>query len=483
MIGAGISGLAAAHAAAEASNGSAEIVVLEREPEVGGKARTILNDGWTVEAGPTGFLLPDPAIERLVRAAGLESELLPSDEAAAHRFLVRGGRMREVAAHPAKFIASGILGPFGILRLLREPWVGPRPAGDDESVWEFAERRLGRQAADRLVAPMVLGVFAGDARRLSVAAAFPRLKELEAEHGSLVRGMIASGRRARAEREARASAQDDNGDSSTAASASSGSDGVGGRGKLTSFRRGLETLPRTLAARGRAVVRCGTAVERIDRGPNGELLVRLPGETIRADAVILACEAFAASRMVSDLASDLAADLAPIQYPPVAVVGVGYEAAAARGVPRGFGVLVPRDEGCRVLGVLWESYIFSDRSPDHHILLRAMLGGAVDPDAGAADPETLLAWTRADLRRLLGIESAPRFTHVHRWERAIPQYEIGHGERVRRIESAVARRPGLYLAGNALHGVAFGKAAAAGLEAGAAAAAFVARRARDSAPA
>jgi oxygen-dependent protoporphyrinogen oxidase len=296
--------------------------------------------------------------------------------------------------------------------------------------------------------------------------------------------MIASGRRARADREARESASSGSDLRSTTVSSSAGSDGVGGRGKLTSFRNGLETLPRALAARGRAVVRCGAAVEHIDRGPDGEYLVRLPGETIRADALVVSCEAFVASRLLWDLAPDLAADLAPIQYPPVAVVGVGYHVAAARGVPRGFGVLVPRDEGYRVLGVLWESYIFADRSPDQCVLLRAMLGGAVDPEAGAADEETLLAWTFDDLRRLLGIESAPRFTHVHRWERAIPQYELGHGERVRRIESAAARRPGLFLAGNALHGVAFGKAAAAGLAAGEAAAAFVAaRRERDVAPA
>ena len=385
-------------------------MVLEREAAVGGKARTTRDDGWTVEAGPTGFLLPDPAIERLVRIAGLESELLPSDDAAAHRFLVRGGRMREVSANPVRFVTSGILGPLGVLRLLREPWVPPRRGGDDESVWDFARRRLGREAADRLVAPMVLGVFAGDARRLSLPAAFPRLAELEAEHGSLVRGMIASGRRARAEREARAAAAAASPDSSASTSSedapAAGPAGPGG--KLTSFKAGLETLPRALA-RGLTHVRCGAAVESIDRDADGALSVRLAGESIRADAVVLACEAWAASRMVSSLAPDLAAELAPIDYPPVAVVGLGFDAAAARGIPRGFGVLVPRGEGYRALGVLWESYIFSGRSPDQCVLVRAMLGGAVDPEVGAADSETLVAWTRDDLRRLLGIESAPPF--------------------------------------------------------------------------
>jgi oxygen-dependent protoporphyrinogen oxidase len=167
--------------------------------------------------------------------------------------------------------------------------------------------------------------------------------------------------------------------------------------------------------------------------------------------------------------------LGQIAYPPVAVVALGFDAVSAARVPRGFGVLIPRGEGFRVLGVLWDSYIFPGRSPDGTILVRAMLGGAVDPDAGCADAATLVEWTLDELRRLLAIDAPPRFIHVHRWAHAIPQYELGHGDRVRRIEAELVRQPGLYLAGNALHGIAFAKAAAAGLAAGEAAAAFVLR--------
>jgi oxygen-dependent protoporphyrinogen oxidase len=182
-----------------------------------------------------------------------------------------------------------------------------------------------------------------------------------------------------------------------------------------------------------------------------------------------------AAGLVAGLAPVLSAALGEITYPPVAVVGLGFDAAAARRIPRGFGVLVPRGEGYRVLGVLWDSYIFPGRSPAGTVLVRAMLGGAVDPEAGVAAEASLVAWTRADLRRLLGVEAPPVFTQVHRWERAIPQYELGHRDRVRRIEAEAARQPGLFLAGNALHGVAFGKAAAAGLDAGEAAAAHLTR--------
>jgi oxygen-dependent protoporphyrinogen oxidase len=480
VVGGGISGLAAAHAAAEhlgerarvpSGPDAVEIVVLEREAVVGGKARTAVDRGFTVETGPAGFLAPDPAIDRLVEAAGLAGDLLPADSAAARRFVVRGGRMRMVSAHPLRFVTSGILGPRAILRLLREPWVAPRAAGSgDESVWDFARRRLGSQAADRLVAPMVLGVFAGDAKRLSLHAAFPRLAALEAEHGSLMRGLLAQRKLAGSRREAGAR-------EAAGGPAAPAGGPAGPAGRLTSFTAGIEALPRALAARVPAVVRCGVAVEAIERGPEGSLRLRLArGGSIEADAVVLACEAWAASGVLARLAPGLSALLGEISYPPVAVVALGFDAATARRVPRGFGVLVPRGEGYRALGVLWDSYIFPGRSPEGSVLVRAMLGGAVDREAGLADEASLLDWTRADLRRLLGIDAPPIFTHVHRWERAIPQYELGHGDRVRRIEAEAARQRGVFLAGNALHGVAFGKAAASGLAAGDAAAAHLTRR-------
>jgi oxygen-dependent protoporphyrinogen oxidase len=189
VIGGGISGLAAAHGCADQVPDSLRITVLERQAEVGGKAVTLQEDGWLVEAGPTGFLDNEPALDRLIKTTGLTK--LPADVAAARRFVVCNGRMREIHAHPLKFARSGILSPLGMLRVVGETFIPGRRDGDDESVWEFAARRLGRQAADRLIAPMVLGVFAGDAKRLSLPAAFPRMASLEQEHGSLIRGKLA----------------------------------------------------------------------------------------------------------------------------------------------------------------------------------------------------------------------------------------------------------------------------------------------------
>lgn len=446
VVGGGIAGLSAAWAAsgrAAEVSGGLEVVLLERSGEVGGKARSLDGGGWLVEAGPGGFLDGRPELERVIAASGLADERLPADAAAARRFIYRAGRMREVAASPIKFARSGLLSASGMLRVLAEPLVPARRDGGDETVWAFAARRIGREAADHLILPMALGIFAGDARRLSLPAAFPRMAALERDYGSLIRALIA--RRGRT-----------------------------GTGRLTSFREGLQALPRALARRGGFVVRCGAEVRALVRpAASGEETratwgVVLAGERepLAAGAVVLAGEPFAMAALLRPHDPRAAADLDAIPCPAVTVAALGYEAAAAAVVPRGFGVLIARGEGFRALGNLWESYLYPGRSPEGHVLIRAMYGGAVDPEAGALPEDEVLALARTEVARLYGIADAPRFARVVRWPRAIPQYELGHLERVARIEGAVAALPGLAIAGNGLHGIAFGDAAASGVRAG-----------------
>ncbi|HEX9636425.1 MAG TPA: protoporphyrinogen oxidase [Acidobacteriota bacterium] len=452
VVGAGISGLAAAWEVAERSADSAEAIevrVLERDREVGGKAKSISCDGWLVETGPTAFQGPDPAVDRLIHAAGLSPEVLAADPSAAHRFVVHGGKMREVQAHPLRFARAGILSLGGLLRLLAEPLVPPRRSQEDESVWEFARRRIGSQAADRLIAPMVLGVFAGDARRLSLGAAFPKLAALEREHGSLVLGMLAKRReRRRCKRPAMLGP-------------------IGPSTTLFSLRAGLQSLPRALARRGRFHVHCGVSAQALLPVAEGGWKVALSdGEQIAADAVILAGEAASSSELVHSGAPRLARLLAGIESPPVTVVALGYGPEALRHIEPGFGVLVPRGEGYRILGSLWDSFLFPGRSPVGHLLIRAMVGGSVDPAAAGLEDGELVTLVRSELGRMLGLTCEPVFQRIARWPRAIPQYQLGHPARLAQIEAELRALSGLFLAGNALYGIAFGKAAAIGLSCG-----------------
>lgn len=452
VIGAGISGLAAAWTAAGRARKAgldSEVIVLERDPRVGGKARTGTADGFLVEAGPTGFMGGDTALDQLIDEAGLAGERIPANQAAARRFVVRGGRLRELKPHPIRFLTSGVLGPLGVLRLLAEPFVARRRSEADETVWQFARRRIGSQAADRLIAPMVLGVFAGDAKRLSLPAAFPRLAALEQEHGSLVRGMI---------RRRRQQGGSPNG------APQGGPAGPGGG--LHSFRTGMSALPVALAERGAFQVRCGVSVEAIvpDPARGWSVLCDDSHATLNADVVILAGEPFAMAELVRQPCPIVARELDAISCPPVTVVALGFDRSEA--TPDGFGFLVPRQEGFRILGCLYDSCLFGGRAPDGRFLVRAMLGGAVDPEAGSLPDDELVSTVRGDLERLLGLHTEPRFRQIVRWPRAIPQYELGHLERVGRIQAELDQRQGLIMAGNALHGIAFGKAATAGVKAG-----------------
>lgn len=430
VVGGGISGLAAAWTARRAG---LDVVVLERERDVGGKARTIARDGWLTEGGPSGFLGGRPEMDRLVDETGLRPEVVTAQPASKRRFVHGNGATREIVPHPIKLVTNGVLSVRGALRMLAEPFV-PRYGGVEESVWGFAARRLGPEFANRLVMPMTLGVFAGDGRALSLDAAFPRMRALEREHGSLIRGLVARKRKM--------------------------------RGTLTSFRGGIQSLPKALAERGGFEVRRGVAVESIGSENDRWIVRAAAGEPLSADALVLAGEPWAMAELLAARDPAIATDLRAIKCPPVSVVALGYAPPAAEKIPVGFGVLIARGERFRMLGNLWESRIYPGRSPDGMVLVRAVYGGAVDEAVGAADSDTLLTLARREVETFYGFSQAPVFSHVERWPRAIPQYELGHPARVKRIEDALRTVPNLWITGNGLRGVSFADAARDGVRTG-----------------
>ncbi len=451
VVGAGISGLAAAWSArdtAARAGVTLDVLVLERSNEVGGKARTIVRDGWMVEGGPSGFLGGRPELDTLIRASGLADDVIAANASAKRRYLYRAGRMRELKPSPLGFVRSGVMSAGGLLRLAAEPFIARSRSAEDESVWAFAARRLGAEAADRLVSPMTLGVFAGDARRLSLASSFPKMAALERDHGSLVRGMLARSRPA---------------DIRSAA----GGTALTTAGQLASLRDGMQSLPRRLAERGGFEVRCRAGVRAIARTPRGwSVAIEGDATPLDADALILAAEPFAAASLVRPLSAAAADALEAIPCPPVTVVALGYAATARANIPEGFGVLISRGEGVRMLGNLWETSIFPGRGPSGGILVRAMFGGAVDESIGALDEAEMIALARREVSHLYSLATATVFDQAVRIERAIPQYDVGHAGGVAVLTSALAPLHRIAMTGFGLRGVSFGDAAADGMRTG-----------------
>ena len=392
VLGAGITGLATAHHLRD----RAEVTVFESSDRAGGNIWTEDFEGCRVEWGPNGFLDNEPATLELVEELGLAPRLAPAREEAAVRYIWRAGRLRELPAKPPAFLTSDCL-PLGVrLRVLMEPFAA-KPPGDDESVRDFAARKIGRGAADVLVDAMVTGVFAGDPSRLSVRSAFPKLYNLEAEYGSLIRG--------------------------------SKGKGFGPKGTLTSFDEGLEVLVRELAQG--LDVRYGTALD------------ELPGDF---DHVVCTVPA---PRAADLLGGDLAPLLRRIPGGPVAVVALVYKRPVD--VPEAFGFLVPRGQGLRVLGTLYDSSIFPHRAPEGWRLFRTLVGGRRDPEALDLSDDELLDVVARDLERAWGSFPAPDATKVVRHPLGISQYEIGHRKLLEEIEAACP--PWLRLAGSSYRGV------------------------------
>ena len=470
VVGAGISGLAAAHAVAERAP-DAELLVVEAEGAPGGKVRTVREEGYVVEGGPNGFLDDAPGTLALAGRVGLGARVVRASEESARRWVWLRGALRRIPEGPGALLRSDVLSWPAKLRLALEPLVPRRRGEADESVLAFARRRLGAEAADALVAPMVGGIYAGDAAALSVGAAFPKIVALEREHGSLVLGAIARMRARRAEARA-AGASGRAGEGGTAgASGGAGEGGAAGAaraaaagaprlqtapiGRLTSFQNGLAELPARLAERLGRFVRTGAPARRVARDGDRWTVELADGTVEPAAAVVLAVPADAAARLCADLPAPLAAPLAAIPLAPVGVVALAFERAAVAHPLDGFGFLVPPGEGLRILGCLFDSTIWPGRAPAGRVLLRAIVGGARDPGALALDDDALTALVREDLRAALDLRAEPVYRRLFRWPRGIPQYALGHAARVAAADRAAATLPGLVLAGNSLRGVAF----------------------------
>jgi len=438
VIGAGISGLTVAFELMQRAERLPEglrVICLESSDRAGGNIRSEREEGFLYEWGPTGFLDNAPATLTLARRLGLGERLLPAGPQAAERFIFRAGKLHRVPLSPLSFLASGLLPLGGRLRLFCEPFIRRRTEKGDESVFDFGARRIGRQAASTMIDAMVSGIHAGDARRLSLRATFPKMAAMESEHGSLVRAMLAKRKKARADGEK-----------------SGGPAGPGGR--LTSFKNGLQELTDALARSLGDRLLLDTAVAQIsDLGRRGLRMHLAEGAPIDADAAVIACPAWHASDLVRAMNGDLSATLQEIPSAPLAVAHLGYRREATGHSCEGFGFLVPRGQEVRILGALWVSTIFEGRAPNGGLLMTVMVGGAQDEEVLKLSDAELTAIILGDISRTMGIAARPYFSRLIRHARGIPQYTLGHPERMEAIAARLGQQPGLYLSGNSYRGI------------------------------
>lgn len=443
IIGGGISGLATAwllRSKAQSAGKDLEITLLEKEPQAGGKIRSIKSDGYTCEWGPNGFLDSKPQTLDLCRAIGVENNLQRSNDNARKRFIFSGGQLHQLPDGAAAFLKSRLISWPGKLRLALEPtpFISPAPAGVDETLAAFGRRRLGGEALDTLIAPMVSGIFAGDPETMSLVSCFPRIAELEREYGGLIRAMIMLARKKKRDQ----------------AQGKVVSSAAGPGGILTSFRQGIQYLPDALVTSLGGIVRPGSAVTSVAKGAGAPYLVTCSdGSGHEADQVIIASPAFAAADMLSGLNEGISTVLRQIPYASMTVICFGYSRGQIRCSLDGFGYLIPKKEGCNTLGTLWDSSMFEDRAPEGKVLLRSMMGGACFPEYVALSDDEVVARVREDLTLTMGIDAQPEFVRVFRHPQAIPQYTVGHGKRLQALEESLRAHPGLILTGNSYRGI------------------------------
>jgi oxygen-dependent protoporphyrinogen oxidase len=436
LVGAGISGLVCADALHKAG---IDAHVVESSATPGGVMRSERRDDYLLEYGPQSFNAIS-AVLNLCRELHIDDRLLQAPPNAPRYVLVKG-TLRPVPLSPPAFMASSLFSPVTKLAVLRDILGRSTPPQSDESVAAFTHRKFSRELLDKLIGPFVSGIYAGDPEKLSLRSAFPQLYEAEKFAGSIIRGLLFSAKKRTASAE---------------------------KPTLQTFREGNQTLIQALAANLGSNLRCGVTAQRIRvttisreatiDTPTFEVTLLAKGreELLTTNRLIIATPAQEAATLLRDLDPQFESALLPIAYAPVAVVSLGYLKSAVRHSLEGFGFLVPRSSGLKILGTVWNSSLFPNRAPDGHVLLTSFVGGATDPSAASLPESEIVSTVHRELASVLDISEQPTFSHAHLWQRAIPQYNLGHARQVRQLDQMQSKYPYIRLIGNYLCGPAMG---------------------------
>ena len=428
VVGGGISGLVCTFALRKAG---IDAQLFEASSLPGGVINSVTRDGFLLELGPQSFS-GTAQLHQLCEDLGISDQVVQAPSHAP-RYVLIDGELRPVPLSPRAFFMSSLINGSTKWALVRDILGKSTPPDGDESVASFVRRKFSAQLLDRLVGPFVSGIYAGDPERLSVRSAFPQLYEAERVAGSVLRGMLRLAKTRKGPRQ---------------------------RPTLQAFREGNQTLASAISRKlGTALfaqTRVTEIVKRSDSSFEVQLDVNGRRETLSAQSLVMTTPTDVTGKLLVQLDSQFESLLGSLEYAPVAVVSLGYRKNDVAHSLDGFGFLVPRSAGLRVLGSVWNSSLFPRRAPDGQVLLTSFVGGATDPAATKLNAEVLADLVHREISPLLFIKSDPVFSHVTTWPRALPQYNLGHGDRLAAVAKVCSRFPGLWLSGNYLRGPAIG---------------------------
>lgn len=423
IIGGGISGLVAAFLLKKKGF---EVKLFEKSGRVGGNIQTVNVDGFLIEYAPNS-LLRSPRLVDLIRELKLEGQVLAANPSNKKRYVLRDGKLKSLPMSILKMATSDYFSLKARLRLLKEPFVRTK-SRENESVAEFFERRLGREIVERAADPFIAGIYAGNPESLSVKSAFARLYELEEKYGSLFIGSLLS----------KTEKADKN------------------FPRTFSFNDGVQTLIDKLAENLGESIQLNTKVEQIEKTSDGKWLVKTNSDEEVFDFLIISTPAEAAANLIEKIDTNLSEQLKKIYYPPVAMIYFGVKKENIKQNLDGFGFLIPSSENRRILGTIWNSAVFENRSPEGFHLLTNFVGGARNAELFERSDEELFEIVYEELRDILGLQKKPEFTHIKRWRKAIPQYILGYELTAKSIEDFENKHENIFFCSNFYKGISVG---------------------------
>ena len=419
IVGGGISGLSTAFYIKK-ERPDVKITLFEKESALGGKMMTKETEGFLFEEGSNGFLSNKPDTLELVKQSGSEELLMRSSDNARVRFIYKDA-LHQLPESPAAFLKTPLLSTLGKLRVAGEIFIPAKKDDSDETLQSFGYRRVGKEMTDAFLDPMVAGIFASSPDKISVNAAFPAVVKLEKEYGGLFKGMMKKKKK-----------------------------DAGPGGVLMSFKGGVSSFIDSLANSLNIEINKTSAIEELEKTQSGYAL-HVEGKKREFDTVILSTPAYESAKIVRQIDEELSEMLDDIEYSPISVVGLGYNELSHS--LKGFGLLCTSSAKKDVLGVLWDSSIFSDRAEKNKKSLRVMIGGQRSPDLALKSEEELKNLAIKGVKETMGIDELPNVSYVKQWKRGIPNYRVGHLRRMDRLFDRLKEHKGLYLSSNAYFGV------------------------------